>query len=482
MERPNAYDDLSYESLAYPQTHPDRLATVATLFGLQPTPIDGCRVLEIGCASGGNLLPMAAALPGSEFVGVDLSAGQIAQARRCADELNMSNVELHAQGLETIGEQLGKFDYIIAHGVYSWITPRLQEQLLALIRRQLTPNGIAYVSYNTQPGWQTRLALRSMVQFQTEGLTTLAEKLVSARALFGFWEMAFAEREDAYSASVREELTQLRELGDFYIAHEYLEETNSGCFFHELISRAQAHSMQFLGEAELQSMSAAGFSPAIRTGLRSLAGDIIQAEQHLDFLRNRAFRQTLLCHSEQTITRAIPPERLLPMYIALSATPNDAGTEFRDGDGVVLRAVDDFARAALGELSAAWPQSLHFAELVTRASARSRIPAEASAVASLANCLIACYAASRGMEFAIQPRHFLNQVTERPQASALVRWQATNADRLTNARHENILLGTAEREIIVNLDGTHTIQDLKRAYGEITTLLESFSRAALLVG
>src|SRR5439155_909713 len=69
----SVYDEVPYESRAFTETHPDRLATVATLFGLKPPPVEKCRVLELGCADGTNLIPMAIGLPEGTFVGVDLS-------------------------------------------------------------------------------------------------------------------------------------------------------------------------------------------------------------------------------------------------------------------------------------------------------------------------------------------------------------------------------------------------------------------------
>jgi tRNA G46 methylase TrmB len=66
-----AYDEVLYPSYTHNQTHPDRLATIATLFGLTPAPVERCRVLELGCGNGSNLVPMAYGLPGSEFVGID---------------------------------------------------------------------------------------------------------------------------------------------------------------------------------------------------------------------------------------------------------------------------------------------------------------------------------------------------------------------------------------------------------------------------
>src|SRR5208282_2507215 len=97
--RPTSYEELPYPSLPYPQSHPDRLATVATLLGMRPPDITRCRVLKLGCASGGNLVPMALTLPGSRFVGLDRSALQIAQGRALVEQLGLRNIELEQRDL-----------------------------------------------------------------------------------------------------------------------------------------------------------------------------------------------------------------------------------------------------------------------------------------------------------------------------------------------------------------------------------------------
>src|SRR3954468_17474601 len=89
-----SYDAIPYPSHPMGQTHPDRLATLATLFGMDPPRPDRCRVLELGCADGGNLLAMAEGLPESEFVGIDLSARHIETGRAAVAALGLRNVTL----------------------------------------------------------------------------------------------------------------------------------------------------------------------------------------------------------------------------------------------------------------------------------------------------------------------------------------------------------------------------------------------------
>src|ERR1700687_6319372 len=150
---PTSYDLVPYESRSFVETRPDHLAIIATLFGLEPPAIDRCRVLELGCSHGTNLIPMAAGSPGSSFVGIDLSARQIAEGQKSATARGLTNIQFKHLNILDINESLGRFDYIVCHGVFSWVPPVVQEKIFSICVTQLAPNGIAFVSYNTYPGW-----------------------------------------------------------------------------------------------------------------------------------------------------------------------------------------------------------------------------------------------------------------------------------------------------------------------------------------
>src|SRR5947209_3687226 len=181
----NAYDEIPYPGFALPQTHPDRLATLATLFGMRPAPIDRCRVLELGCGDGANLIPMALTLPGSTFVGIDLAARPIAKGEAMVAALGLHNIALHQQDILGISERIGTFDYIIAHGLYSWVPPPVRGKILAICAAHLRPDGIAYVSYNTYPGGRLREIAREMIAFHTRGVTDPRDRIARARAILG---------------------------------------------------------------------------------------------------------------------------------------------------------------------------------------------------------------------------------------------------------------------------------------------------------
>ncbi|MDB6174427.1 MAG: hypothetical protein JWL59_3738 [Chthoniobacteraceae bacterium] len=481
------YHAVPYESFSYPQSHPGRLATIATLFAMSPAPLDGARVMEIGCASGGNLLPLAAAYPGSKFVGIDLSERHIADARAGVDALKLGNVQLHAGGLEEVGEMSGSFDYIIAHGIYSWVTAPVREKLMALCKSRLAPSGIAYISYNTFPGSSARAALRNMVRFRTRKLADPVEQISQTRSFFAFVELAMKERNDAYGQSMREEVSEAANSEDFYIAHEYLEETNEPCYFHEFIEIAEQHGLQFLGEAEMQSMSASGFSSSVRSGLQGMAKNMVEAEQYGDFLKNRAFRQTLLCHSGIELKRAISPDRIRDFHVASSAEliggevrPNTPA-QFRDADGVIIQAADPLTKAMLLELREVWPRAIRFTDLLEKTCVRAGLALENRTAVALGNCLLACYATSRAIEFQINPPQFCTFVSEFPMATELSRWQAGRSSRVTNLRHENIVLGVVESALLKKLDGLHGIGALEAKFSDARAILNRFAGGALLI-
>src|SRR5262249_54229313 len=156
-------------------------------------PISSCRVLEIGCASGGNIIPMAEQLPGSRFVGIDLSPVQVAAGQRTIERTRLTNVELRNTSVLDVDECLGTFDYVVSHGVYSWVPPAVQNKILEVCSRNLAPNGIAYVSYNTYPGWHMRGLIREMMCYHTARFHDAQTRIRQARALLDFLAKSASE-------------------------------------------------------------------------------------------------------------------------------------------------------------------------------------------------------------------------------------------------------------------------------------------------
>ena len=180
------YDAVVYPSGLYPQTHPNRLATNATLLGLDPAPVEKCRVLEIGCGDGTNLLTMAFSLPESRFLGIDLAADPIRRGNQLIEKLGLNNVTLRQMDVLAAPDDLGVFDYIIAHGVYSWVPAEVREKIMAICGRHLSEQGLAYISYNAYPGNHLRDLVRRMMRFHADRFDTPADKVRQARALVKF--------------------------------------------------------------------------------------------------------------------------------------------------------------------------------------------------------------------------------------------------------------------------------------------------------
>jgi SAM-dependent methyltransferase len=304
---PSSYDRVPYRSLPFYQTHPDQLATVATLFGLTPPSIPECRLLELGCASGGNLIPMAIELPNARFVGVDLSARQVSEGQAIIDALRLDNVQVEHRSILEVGDDFGRFDYIVCHGVYSWVPSDVQAKILDISARRLAPNGVAYVSYNTNPGWHLRGMIRDMMLYHAEQFAGPDVRVRQARNLLEFLSRSVGDTEGAYGLLLKAELELLKDLPDSYLFHEHLEGFNEPLYFYQFVERAKAKGLRYLGEAEVSTMAPDNFPKEVASVIKALSPDVIHLEQYLDFVRNRTFRQTLLCHGQQSPDYSLPP-------------------------------------------------------------------------------------------------------------------------------------------------------------------------------
>jgi methyltransferase-like protein len=478
LDAETSYDLVPYESRPYRQAHPDRLATVAKLFGASPPSPERCRVLELGCASGGNLVPMAVELLASTFLGLDASARQVDNGRRTIEAVGLSNVELrHANILET--QDLGLFDYVICHGVFSWVPAPVRERILEICAQNLAPEGVAYVSYNTYPGWHFRGMVREMMRYHAARFEDPPTRVRQAAALLDFLASSVAAKDGPYGQLLNEELELLRRVSASYLFHEHLEDTNEPLYFHDFMERAASRGLQYLGEAEVSTMAAYRVPEEVLETLRRISSDQIQAEQYLDFLRNRTFRQTLLCHARVELDRSIDPGRLAGMHVAAPVHSDHTGGHpddvavFRGSRKEELSTRDPLLKAALELLEATWPATVPYPELVERSRdlAASSSPTDGS---SLGAQLLRLYLSGGPVELHVVAPMFVREVSDRPRASPLARYQALQGDVVTNLRHEPVQLSDVERFTIRLLDGS-----LDRA--AIAAALEDAIRRGALV-
>jgi SAM-dependent methyltransferase len=462
-----SYDQVPYPNLPHRHTRPEWLELVARLFGVAAPPAATARVLEIGCAVGGNLLPLAQAFPQARFVGIDISPNQIERARAVAAAAGLENVDLRALDLVEIGNDFGEFDYIIAHGVYSWVPDAVKKRLLDVCGERLAPTGVALVSHNVKPGWLPRSAARAMMLYHTEGVERPTDRIAQARMLLAFLLSGARAHDRLYKAQLAATIEETAGMPDELLFHDHLAEVNDACYFHELVAELPARGLQFLADADLPSMFPNGFGPDVIRLLERLGSDIVRREQYLDFLKNRPFRTTLLVRSGVEVRRRLAGQQVLDLRLA-SKAEHDAGANLDDDEPVGFRITNasvtvaaPITKRALATLRAGWPRSFLFAELGASSAD------EANALARDVLQLVACglIEVSLGADlFALPP-------PPEPRATPLARAQAASGERVTNLRHEAVELDDDERRLLAELDGRARAAD---------AVLERLARNALV--
>lgn len=470
-----SYDQVPYPGLSHSNTHPDRLATLATLLGMSAAPVERCRVLELGCAVGGNLIPMAYGLPGSQFLGIDASARQIAEGQAAVAALSLENIELRQMDILGVGAELGEFDYILAHGVFSWVPPAVQDGILRICSQNLAPNGVSYVSYNTYPGWHMIDIVRGLMRYHTRNVVDPPSRADEARAILRFLAESCSGENNAYgsflkmySEFVDGKLVDDRPRCDATLLHDELEEINQPLYFYQFVERAGDHGLQYL--ADFHSPMGDSVRPEVAERLMRMAPSLVDLEQYCDFLQNRTFRQTLLCHQEVALSRTLTPGRAKGFYVVSRAKPvspepdvqSAAVEEFRGHDGATLSTDHPVSKAAMLCLAQAWPQSLAFDQLLS--AARARLEQEGGTPAAgngdldaqvLGTNLLKGFGYSQSLvELHVYAPSLAVTAGDCPVASAVACFQAQSAGQVTNLRHERVNLDGLDRFLLQRLDGS----------------------------
>jgi SAM-dependent methyltransferase len=470
----DSYDRVPYTSHAYAESHPGRLGVVARLSGFTPPDLAGARVLEVGCGRGGNLLAMALSMPDASFVGIERSVRQAAEARSLGERLGVGNVAIRTQSFERTD---GTFDYVIAHGLCSWIPADDRRQLLRKMELWLSPGGVGYVSFNVLPGWYERLAARDWLRQQAEGEGRggLSE---SALASLRWLREAVSPELAGYREQLARVEARLRETSTAYVAHEYLEGENHPQLVSDFLGEATAAGLAYLGDAIPSVVAVETLPEAVQVAVEKL--DALGAQQLVDFVRDTAFRRALLVRRdtcEATGWRWSPrldPEAVRALRVASRLRPTlDEG--LFTGPGGSVQIAKHVTRSALRQLAEAAPRALPFAELAPDAASTE-----------LATELTDLWLSIDGIDLYLHDPPFTKAVSAHPRACPLARWQVVRGEPITNRWHQEVRLPEpAVRAVLARADGTRTAPEIAAALGTqedvVRASLELLARSALLV-
>lgn len=347
----SSYNELIYPSKSFGVTSINSIEAKAKLWGLDPVPVKEARVLELGCSMGGNIIGQAVHHPKASFVGVDLSASQIEIGNEIIKFMELDNITLLEKDIMTIDKSFGTFDYIIVHGIWSWVPDVVKDKILEICNVNLSERGVAYVSYNVYPGWNRLGQVREMMKFATRydkhvDLLERTKKAVSFVAHINELIKESTEvvpklgwKVDSFESALDHKL--------YYIAHEYLEPINDPVYITEFIDKAKEHSLTYVADTDFQLSAITWMKPARAELIRSLSGgDWNTKEQILDFYYDTQFRRSLLCHESQAHRLRHHEEFLLTSLDSIFFKATNKADTLIDSTSPVEQSIVNLCRAA----------------------------------------------------------------------------------------------------------------------------------------
>ena len=329
-----SYDELTYKSAAFAQSSPYKLEACATLLGINPPPCKNAKVLEIGCSFGGNLIPFTVNNENARVVGIDLSGEQIRRGKEIVKEIGLSNLELiHGDICEFKSDE--KFDYIIAHGVFSWVPDFVKDAILRVVRENLSQNGVAFISYNVYPGWKVKDIIRDIMLLAAKDKDSTEERLKAAKeALLVYKEVLLKRDNEEFEKfmPIKSLITWIDDIlskDDFYVVHEFLEDINDPFYFKDFCEKIDKFDLAYLCDIDMKDVFVPDFGNALVDDFKNVHfADRIQSEQFLDILNMKLFRQSLIVHKnafEVIKAKQIGPSDINKLHVVANFIKRDDG-------------------------------------------------------------------------------------------------------------------------------------------------------------
>lgn len=469
---------LIFDSRPDPERHPDRMRTLARLKGLNPTAVSKATILDIGCGTGLDLLAHAIAFPTAKFIGLDIAAEFINLGKQIIKELKLENVQLVCGDIKEYKTDL-RFDYIICHGVYSWVNSELQQSLLSVIQSTLEPTGIAYISYNSLPGWHYRRVVQRLIKLFDDQKLAVQQRVDLAinsmnKALLGLSDMS-----DHQTECLRNELQSCLKQSPAFIYHELLNFDCTAEYLEDFARKAADYRLRYFADGRPTRIREHRYTEAERkrAAQLGLAGQNPEKiEQFWDLLQPLALRGALFCHADQAVSSAPEYSHVMQMYIssALVAESKDvdlAGTRtetFRDARDLLVEVSDPILKSILTGLSGNWPKAVAVKEIIQNPKL-SQLPSSTSLLQELGQYFL------QGLVQLYNEVHLAtNKIMERPKVFPLAICQARIGFAwVTNARFEFLPINEFDRELIQLLDGNN---DSDRC---VAALLERINSGAI---
>ena len=424
---------------------------------------------------------MAEYLPNASFLGIDLSINQIAEGNKLLKTLALPNIELRCQDILDFNEET-KFDFIIVHGIYSWVPAPVQEKILAISKKNLSPDGVAYISYNVLPGWHMRGMIRDMMLYHSSKFPDNASKISQAKGLLEFLSKSVQGDKNPYGIFLQSELELLKKQNDGYFFHEFLEENNFPVYFHEFSAAVNRNGLKYLGDSDVRTMSTRDLTPEAQQ-LLTKTPSMIETEQYMDFLRNRMFRTSLIVHDNKNPIYNLNSAAIVNFNVTSTLTPAEQNMDlhsanpanFMAHDGTTIGTTEPLIKAALLCLFESSPNSMTAGEIIEGACKKlgSKPPVAseeiAKVTAQIGQTLITAYTSLPvgSLELTTRPINKSCLVSSKPRAFKLTQIQAATMGMITNARHQMIQLGDFEKVLLPMLDGKTDVSEIINNFKEM---------------
>lgn len=433
-----SYDRVPFRSRSVPNADCRRIEIIARLFGLMAAPCAQARVLELGCGTAANLIPLALEHRRACFIGCDLSQSALGSAQRLVDGLGVTNVELRHADICDVDDGWGTFDYILCHDVFSWVAPDVRQKILAILSRNLAARGVGYVSYDALPGWRLRGIVRDMMRHHAAGIADPRQAVDHARAILAMGAAVQDQKPGPYAELLREEYYLFSTIGEEQLYHLAFSEHHQPFYSREFVGLIGEVGLQLVGDSDVTRLFGPREPAAVRAFLDGLPR--LEQQQYVDFLTNCTCHGALVCHDGVEIRDRADDRVLRESWVGLATTHRERVPPI------------PLPQDVLSRLQASRPEFVAFSDLAESGSVPTGL-------------LMDAYAA-RVVDLTLSPPALSGRISDYPTANPLARLQAREGPIVTNQKCETVRLMDLARHVVTLLDGVHSAGDVAESVSD----------------